>query len=148
MDSALLEMRSIRKRFGEAVVLDGVDLDIHAGEVHALAGENGAGKSTLMRIAAGIHAPDEGQITFCGREFAPKSPSHALRAGIAMAHQELSLAGELTVAENILAGLEPRWGGFVDWKDCISAPMKCWPSFAPPLMPMLRCRRWGWGTGR
>ena len=79
-------MRSIRKCFGEAIVLAGVDMDVYAGEVHALAGENGAGKSTLMRIAAGIHAPDGGQITFCGREFVPKSPAHALRAGIAMAH--------------------------------------------------------------
>ena len=79
---ALLEMRLIRKRFGEAVVLDGVDLDIHAGEVHALVGENGAGKSTLMRIAAGIHAPEGGEITFCGRAFTPRFPAHALRAGI------------------------------------------------------------------
>ena len=133
LDSALLEMRSIRKRFGEAEVLAGVDLDIYAGEVHALAGENGAGKSTLMRIAAGIHAPDEGQMIFCGREFAPKSPSHALRAGIAMAHQELSLAGELTVAENILAGLEPRWGGFVHWKELYQCAHDMLAEFCPAI---------------
>ncbi len=133
MDSTLLEMRLIRKRFGEAVVLDGVDLDVHAGEVHALAGENGAGKSTLMRIAAGIHAPDGGRITFCGREFAPKSPAHALRAGIAMAHQELSLAAELTVAENILAGLEPGWGGFVDWKRLYQRAGEMLAEFCPAI---------------
>jgi inositol transport system ATP-binding protein len=132
-NTALLEMRSIRKRFGEAVVLDGVDLDVHAGEVHALAGENGAGKSTLMRIAAGIHAPDGGEITFCGREFAPKSPAHALRAGIAMAHQELSLAGDLSVAENILAGLEPRWGGFVDWKRLYQRAREMLAEFCPAI---------------
>ena len=117
----LLALCSIRKRFGEVEVLRDVDLDIHAGEVHAVVGENGAGKSTLMRIAAGIHAPDGGRITFCGREFAPRSPADALRAGIAMVHQELSLAAELTVGENILAGQEPRWAGFVDWKGLLPA---------------------------
>jgi ABC-type sugar transport system ATPase subunit len=126
-------MRSIRKCFGEAIVLAGVDMDVYAGEVHALAGENGAGKSTLMRIAAGIHAPDGGQITFCGREFVPKSPAHALRAGIAMAHQELSLAAELTVAENILAGLEPRWGGFVDWKRLYQRAHDMLAEFCPAI---------------
>jgi len=117
MAALLLQMRTIRKRFGEVLVLDGVDLNLHAGEVHALVGENGAGKSTLMRIAAGIHAPDEGAMDFCGRDYAPKSPADSLRAGIAMVHQELSLAPDLTVAENIMAGLEPlRWRWFVDRK--------------------------------
>ena len=141
-------MRSIRKRFGEAVVLDGVDLDVHAGEAHALAGENGAGKSTLMRIAAGIHAPDGGEITFCGREFAPKSPAHALRAGIAMAHQELSLAGDLSVAENILAGSEPRWGGFVDWKRLYQRAREMLAEFCPAIDAYAPVSSLGMGTGR
>ena len=71
---ALLEMREIRKSFGEVRVLHGVDLDVRAGEVHALVGENGAGKSTLMRIAAGILPPDAGRMTFAGRPFAPAPP--------------------------------------------------------------------------
>src|SRR5512135_2357433 len=109
-----LEMRGVRKSFGGIPVLHGIDLDVRAGEVHALVGENGAGKSTLMRIAAGIVAPDAALMTFLGRGYAPKTPSDALKAGIAMVHQELSLAPDLTVAENILAGREPRHGMFVD----------------------------------
>jgi ABC-type sugar transport system ATPase subunit len=133
MNSTLLEMRSIAKRFGEVPVLHGVDLEVHAGEVHALVGENGAGKSTLMRIAAGIHAPDGGSITFCGQPFAPKSPADALRAGVAMAHQELSLAPGLTVGENILAGLEPRWGWFVDWKKLYQRAAGLLAEFCPTV---------------
>ena len=130
---SLLELRSIRKRFGEVDVLRDVDLEVHAGEVHAVVGENGAGKSTLMRIAAGIHAPDGGRMMFCGREFAPRSPTDALRAGIAMAHQELSLAAELTVAENILAGLEPRWGWFVDWRKLYQRASAMLEEFCPAI---------------
>jgi ribose transport system ATP-binding protein len=114
MNKILLEMREVRKSFGEVRVLHGVDFDVRAGEVHALVGENGAGKSTLMRLAAGIVPPDSGRMSLGGRAFAPKSPADALRAGIAMAHQELSLARDLTVGENILAGREPRRGGFLD----------------------------------
>ena len=130
---SLLELRSIRKRFGEVDVLRDVDLEVHAGEVHAVVGENGAGKSTLMRIAAGIHAPDGGRMMFCGREFAPRSPTDALRAGIAMAHQELSLAAELTVAENILAGLEPRWGWFVNWRKLYQRAGAMLEEFCPAI---------------
>ena len=133
MGSAVLELRGIRKRFGEVTVLFGVDLDVRAGEVHALVGENGAGKSTLMRIVAGIHAPDAGRITFCGREFAPKSPADALRAGIAMVHQELSLAPDLSVAENVLAGREPRWGWFLDWRRLYDRAAEMLREFCPAV---------------
>lgn len=117
MSSPLLEMRGVCKRFGEVPVLRDASLDLYPGEVHALVGENGAGKSTLMSIAAGIHAPDKGTLTLRGSRYAPRNPADALRAGIAMVHQELSLAPDLTVAENMLAGLEPCRGWFVNCKE-------------------------------
>ena len=132
-DPALLEMRAIRKRFGEVRAVDGVDLDIRAGEVHALAGENGAGKSTLMRIAAGVFPPDAGGMTFRGREYAPKSPGDALRLGIAMVHQESSLAPDLTVAENIFAGREPRRGWFVDRRRLFERAAAMLAEFCPAI---------------
>jgi ribose transport system ATP-binding protein len=135
MNPALLEMRSIRKSFGEVPVLHGVDLDVHAGEVHAVVGENGAGKSTLLRIAAGIVPPDSGRMAFGGREYAPKSPADALRAGIAMVHQELSLARDLTVAENILAGREPRHGWFLDRKKLFARAAAMLAEFCPAVDP-------------
>ncbi len=134
-DPVLLEMRGIRKSFGEVRVLHGVDIDVRAGEVHALVGENGAGKSTLMRIAAGIVAPDEGRMTFGGREHIPKSPADALRAGIAMVHQELSLARDLTVAENILAGREPRHGWFLDRRKLFDRAAAMLAEFCPAVDP-------------
>ena len=146
MDTRLLQMRSVRKRFGEVLVLDGVDLDLHAGEVHALVGENGAGKSTLMRIAAGIHAPDEGAMEFCGRAYAPQSPADGLRAGIAMVHQELSLAPDLTVAENILAGLEPlRWRWFVDGKRLLERAAAMLAEFCGAIDPRATVASLGMG---
>ncbi len=134
-DRVLLEMRGIRKSFGEVRVLHGVALDVRAGEVHALVGENGAGKSTLMRIAAGIVDPDEGRMTFAGRPFEPKTPAAALRAGIAMVHQELSLARDLTVAENILAGREPRRGWFLDRKGLFALASEMLAEFCPAIDP-------------
>lgn len=104
-------MRGIAKRFGATRALDGVDLAVAAGEVHALVGENGAGKSTLMKVLAGVYTPDAGTIVLEGRPFAPTNPLEARRAGIAMIYQELSLAPHLTVEENIVLGFEPhRWG--------------------------------------
>jgi len=97
-----LIMRGIVKRFGATLALDGVDLAVAPGEVHALVGENGAGKSTLMKVLAGVHAPDAGTLELDGRPFAPAGPLEARRAGIAMIYQELSLAPHLTVAENIV----------------------------------------------
>ena len=115
----MLTLSGIRKRFGPTVALDGVDLDLRPGEVHALIGENGAGKSTLMNVLAGSLRADAGEMTLRGTAYAPSGPLDARRSGVALIHQELSLCGHLTVAENILMGLEPAhaaWagGGWLD----------------------------------
>ncbi|HLU49765.1 MAG TPA: sugar ABC transporter ATP-binding protein [Planctomycetota bacterium] len=111
--SPLLVMDSVVKRFGSTVALDGVDLTVAAGEVHALIGENGAGKSTLMKILAGAHRPDEGRILLGGEPHAPASPLEARRAGIGMIYQELNLAPHLSVEANILLGVEESRFGLV-----------------------------------
>jgi len=102
----LLEMRGVRKRFGAVVALDGIDLTVGRGEIHALVGENGAGKSTLMKVLSGVHAPDAGAMTFDGAPFAPRRPADALARGVAMVYQELNLAPDLTVAQNLVLGRE------------------------------------------
>ena len=120
---SLLEIRGIAKRFGATVALDGVDLALEAGEVRALIGENGAGKSTLMNILAGAVRADRGEMEIDGRPYVPASPLDARRRSIALIHQELSLCPHLTVAENILLGVEPsRWGG--GWIDGDAARRK------------------------
>jgi simple sugar transport system ATP-binding protein len=101
---ALVEMRGIVKLFPGVVANDGVDLDIHQGEVHALLGENGAGKTTLMRILAGLYRPDEGEIRLDGKPLGFRSPRQAIDAGIGMVHQHFRLVESLTVAENVLLG--------------------------------------------
>jgi ribose transport system ATP-binding protein len=106
-------MRGIAKRFGATVALAGVDLAVGSGEICGLVGENGAGKSTLMGILAGALAPDQGAMRLDGELYAPRNPIEARRAGVAMIHQELSLAPDLTVAENILLGMEPATAGFL-----------------------------------
>lgn len=103
-----LEMRGISKRFGPVKALDDVTLCILRGTVHALVGENGAGKSTLMKILSGVHQPDTGTILREGKTCQWKHPSDSLAAGVAMIYQELSLAPDLTVAENVWLGIEPR----------------------------------------
>ena len=106
-----LRMQGIRKAFGATLALGGVDLAVAAGEVHALIGENGAGKSTLMKVLSGALVPDAGELWLDGAPFRPCGPHDARLAGVAMIYQELSLAPHLTVAENILLGMEPiRWG--------------------------------------
>ncbi len=105
---ALLEMRSIVKRFPGVVALAGVSFACRAGEVHALVGENGAGKSTLIKLLAGTHEPDEGEIVVAGERFDRVTPEEAQRLGIAVIHQEFNLLPELSVAENLAVGREPR----------------------------------------
>ena len=100
-------MRGIRKAFGATVALDGVDLEVAAGEVCALVGQNGAGKSTLMGILAGASTPDAGEMELDGSPYRPRRPLEARRAGVQMIYQELSLAPHLSVAENVVLGMEP-----------------------------------------
>ena len=107
-------MRGVARRFGATVALDGVDLSVAPGEICGLVGQNGAGKSTLMGILAGAIRPDRGSMTIDGRAYAPENPSAARHAGVAMIHQELSLAADLTVTENITLGIEPARLGVID----------------------------------
>jgi ribose transport system ATP-binding protein len=107
------EMRGIRKAFGATVAVDGVDLSVSPGEVCALVGQNGAGKSTLMGILSGALQPDAGTMTLDGVPYRPLNPLDARRAGVAMIYQELSLAPHLSVAENVLLGMEPATFGVI-----------------------------------
>jgi ribose transport system ATP-binding protein len=109
----LLTMSAITKSFPGVRALDGVDLDVQAGEVHCLLGQNGAGKSTLIKVLAGAHQPDGGEIVWQGAPVALKSPVAAMRLGIATIYQELDLVEGLSVAENIFLGHEPATAGFV-----------------------------------
>jgi len=109
----LVRLTGITKRFGPVTVLHNVQLEIAAGEVHVLAGENGAGKSTLIKILAGIHTDFEGRIEYGGREARPRSPLEAGALGVAVIHQELSLIGPMSVADNIFLGRMPTRNGFV-----------------------------------
>lgn len=109
-----LSLKEIRKSFGPTVALDGVDLELRPGEVHALIGENGAGKSTLMNVIAGALKPDDGQMRIDGRTYSPASPLDARTQGIALIHQELSLCPHLSVAENVLMGIESSRFGWLD----------------------------------
>ena len=105
-------MQGIRKAFGATQALAGVDLRVEAGQVLALVGENGAGKSTLMKVLSGAHLPDAGSMELDGAPYRPRTPNEARQAGVAMIYQELALAPHLTVAENILLGMEPTRYGF------------------------------------
>jgi simple sugar transport system ATP-binding protein len=110
----LLELRGIVKTFPGVRANDGIDLDVAAGEVHALLGENGAGKSTLMNIAYGLYQPDAGSITVRGRVVRIPDPRAAIDLGIGMVHQHFMLVPVLSVADNILLGREDRRGPFLD----------------------------------
>ncbi|KFG72686.1 sugar ABC transporter ATP-binding protein [Streptomyces mutabilis] len=109
----LLSMSGITKSFPGVRALDGVDLDVQAGEVHCLLGQNGAGKSTLIKVLAGAHQPDTGTIRWRGEDVTLRSPIAAMRLGIATIYQELDLVEHMSVAENVHLGHEPTAGGFV-----------------------------------
>lgn len=104
----ILQAKNITKLFPGVKALSDVSVDFYPGEVHALVGENGAGKSTLVKVISGVYDPSEGTIIYEGREHQFKNPRQALDCGISVIHQELSIANDLTVAENIFLGAEPR----------------------------------------
>ena len=109
----LLRLTGVVKTFPGVRALDGVDLEVVPGEVHCLLGQNGAGKSTLIKVLAGVHRPDAGQVEWEGGEVTFASPHAAMRAGIATIYQELDLVDDLTVSENIFLGHEFSSVGFV-----------------------------------
>ena len=116
MDS-LLQVRSVSKRFPGVLALEDVSLTLARGEVVAVVGENGAGKSTLMKILAGVQTPDRGDILLDGARVEINSVRAAQRLGIALIHQELNLADNLSVAANIFLGREPRRGWFIQQRE-------------------------------
>jgi ribose transport system ATP-binding protein len=112
----LIEMSNISKAFGGSVALRDVSLELFPGKVHALMGENGAGKSTLMKILAGVHIPDTGEIFKNGHRISFSSPRDALDFGISTVFQEMSLLPNLTIAENMFLGRElTTSAGFLDY---------------------------------
>jgi len=117
----VLRVENICKSFAGNRVLDNVSFSADAGLVHALVGENGAGKTTLMNIIGGLHHPDEGAILLHGKPVSFSDPLQAMKSGISIVHQELSLAPNLNVAQNIFVGREKANGaGFINWKELYS----------------------------
>jgi simple sugar transport system ATP-binding protein len=112
----VLTMRGISKSFPGVQALQDVNFTLRAGEIHALVGENGAGKSTLIKVLTGVERMDQGTITLSGQEIQARSPQHAHQLGISTVYQEINLCPNLTVAENILIGREPRRWGRIHWK--------------------------------
>jgi inositol transport system ATP-binding protein len=112
----LLDVRGICKQFPGVRALDGIDMRVHAGQVHALLGENGAGKSTLLKILSGALPADSGEIALEGATLDPKdTPRERQRLGLATIHQEFNLLPFMSIAENLYLGQEPRRFGIIDW---------------------------------
>jgi len=116
MQETVLTMRGIGKAFPGVKALDNVDFTLHQGEIHALMGENGAGKSTLIKVLTGVYTMDDGEIKIQDRSIVNHSPQEAQENGISTVYQEISLCPNLTVAENLFLGREPRKLGMIDWK--------------------------------
>lgn len=112
--TTVLQAEGISKHYAGVAALEEVSVTLEAGKIHALVGENGAGKSTLSKIIAGFESADDGAVVLDGQRANPKNPSHAANLGIAIVHQELSVIGSISVAENVLVGAEPSRWGFVD----------------------------------
>ena len=115
--NTILSAKGIKKIFPGVIALEDVDFSLNAGEIHALMGENGAGKSTLIKALTGVEHPDGGTIEYQGKFIDVKSPMQAQEIGISTVYQEVNLCTNISVAENILLGQEPKtWLGAIDWK--------------------------------
>jgi simple sugar transport system ATP-binding protein len=112
----ILNMKGITKSFPGVVALEDVDFSLRKGEVHALIGENGAGKSTLIKVLTGVEHPDTGSIELDGQFVQVRSPQHSQELGISTVYQEINLCTNISVAENIMLGFEPRNFFGIDWK--------------------------------
>ncbi|MCW5559114.1 MAG: ATP-binding cassette domain-containing protein, partial [Verrucomicrobiae bacterium] len=144
---ALLESRQLTKRFPGVVALDRVSFDLRPGEVHALCGENGAGKSTLIKTLSGLHPAGsyEGEIRVDDGIARFESLQDAESAGIAVIYQELALVDEMSVAENIFLGHEPRRGPWVDWNTAHAEAARLLGRFQIHLDPETPVRELGVG---
>ena len=136
----LLEMNKVQKRFGGAVALRGTDLKIRAGEIHALLGENGAGKSTMLKILAGVHVNDGGTIRLGSKDFVTGSPQASIEQGIAVIYQEPSLFLDLSLAENVFIGRQPKKGKLIDWKFAQSEAARLFKELGVELDPKRQAR--------
>src|ERR671915_1469611 len=116
----MLELRQITKRFGDVLANDQVDIVVKPGTIHAIVGENGAGKSTAMRIAYGFYTADSGEILINGQVREVRTPHDAIALGIGMVHQHFMLVEPMTVAENIVLGIEPGSPLALDLKSAAS----------------------------
>ena len=143
----ILQAQNIIKRFGPVTALRGVSFDLQAGELHSLCGENGAGKSTLIKTLSGIHAfgSYEGELFLDGAPLRLKNIADAERAGISVIYQELALVPDLSVAENIFLGQEPRRGLFIDWLEVFRRSQELLGRFAVNIDPMTRVSDLGVG---
>jgi ABC-type sugar transport system ATPase subunit len=139
--SPLLILNGVSKSFPGVKALQDVNLSVFSGEIHALMGENGAGKSTLLKILFGAYVADQGSLELNGQTMTMRGPTDALRHGISMVHQELSLVPQLTAIQNIVLGREPSSAGFINWsatrKEALAALRKL-DFIADPNIPVGR----------
>jgi simple sugar transport system ATP-binding protein len=119
-DGLAIDLQGIDKTFGSVRANRGASLQVRKGEIHALVGENGAGKSTLMKILGGLQKPDAGKMIVNGRDVTGWSTSEAIAAGIGVVHQHFMLVPTLTVAENMVLGMEPTSGGRIDYAKAVA----------------------------
>ena len=131
-----LSLRGASKTFGPVVALADGTIDLRAGEIHALVGENGAGKSTLVKILAGVHAPDGGEFLVDGKPVSFKTPADSKAAGISVIYQEPTLFPDLTVAENIFIGRQPRGrGGLINRGEMRQMARELFTTLGVPIDP-------------
>ena len=114
MNTVVVQMRDIVKKFGDFTANDGIQLTVHKGEIHAILGENGAGKSTLMNQLYGLIKPTSGDIIINGKKVEMNNPRDAIDVGIGMVHQHFMLVAPFTVTQNIVLGTEPTKGISLD----------------------------------